>query len=109
MDGTPDHVTMRVGDLERSLDWYQRHLEYEEKYRDDVDGTTTVGLGPESMHEDGALLELVPSESGSSSFESHLLWFAHRPLAPGGESGDAGERTGSRTPLARPVNPVVCT
>ncbi|MFB6133609.1 MAG: VOC family protein, partial [Halanaeroarchaeum sp.] len=38
--------------------------EYEEKYRDDVDGTTTVGLCPESMHEDGALLELVPSESG---------------------------------------------
>ncbi|MEF8853594.1 MAG: VOC family protein, partial [Haloarculaceae archaeon] len=33
MDGTLDHVMMRVEDLEESLDWYTTHLDYEEKGR----------------------------------------------------------------------------
>ncbi|TKX83263.1 glyoxalase, partial [Halorubrum sp. SS5] len=33
MDGTFDHVMIRVEDLEESLDWYQTHLNYEEKGR----------------------------------------------------------------------------
>jgi len=62
MDGTLDHVMLRVSDLQESLDWYQTHLEYEEKDRYEGDGFTIVYLGPEDMHEDGALLELTHNE-----------------------------------------------
>ena len=33
MNGLLDHVMIRVDDLQESLDWYQTHLEYEEKDR----------------------------------------------------------------------------
>jgi len=56
MDGTFDHVMIRVEDLEESLDWYQTHLNYEEKGRWEADTFTNVYLGPEEMHEDGATL-----------------------------------------------------
>jgi len=59
MDGTFDHVMIRVEDLEESLDWYQTHLNYEEKGRWEADTFTNVYLGPEEMHEDGATLELT--------------------------------------------------
>jgi len=59
MDGTLDHVMMRVEDLEASLDWYTTHLDYEEKGRWEADTFTNVFLGPEDMHEDGGLLELT--------------------------------------------------
>jgi len=62
MDGTLDHTMIRVADLEESLDWYQTHLEYEEKDRYEGDGFTIVYLGPEDMHEDGAMLELTHNE-----------------------------------------------
>ena len=62
MDGTLDHTMIRVADLERSLDWYRTHLEYEEKDRHEGDGFTIVYLGPEEMHEDGALLEITHNE-----------------------------------------------
>ncbi len=62
MDGTLDHTMIRVSDLEESLDWYQTHLEYEEKDRYAGDGFTIVYLGPEGMHEDGAMLELTHNE-----------------------------------------------
>ena len=62
MDGTLDHVMMRVEDLEESLDWYETHLEYEEKDRYEGDGFTIVYLGPEGMHEEGAMLELTYNE-----------------------------------------------
>jgi len=52
MDGTFDHVMIRVEDLEESLDWYQTHLNYEEKGRWEADTFTNVYLGPEEMHED---------------------------------------------------------
>jgi lactoylglutathione lyase len=56
---------MRVGDLDESLDWYQSHLNYEEKDRYEGDGFTIVYLGPEDMHEDGAMLELTHNEGES--------------------------------------------
>ena len=59
MDGTFDHVMIRVEDLEASLDWYQTHLNYEEKGRWEADTFTNVFLGPEEMHDDGAMLELT--------------------------------------------------
>ncbi|WP_440771741.1 VOC family protein [Natronorubrum sp. DTA28] len=62
MDGTLDHTMIRVEDLEESLDWYQTHLEYEEKDRYEGDGFTIVYLGPEEMHEEGAMLELTHNE-----------------------------------------------
>ncbi len=62
MDGTLDHVMMRVEDLEESLEWYETHLEYEEKDRYEGDGFTIVYLGPAEMHEEEALLELTHNE-----------------------------------------------
>jgi lactoylglutathione lyase len=59
MSGVLDHTMMRVSDLEASLDWYGTHLGYEEKDRHEGDGFTIVYLGPEGMHEDGAMLELT--------------------------------------------------
>jgi lactoylglutathione lyase len=72
MDGTLDHVMMRVADLEESLDWYGSHLDYEEKDRWEADDFTVVYLGPEEMHEEGAMLELThnhgagPEEMGDA-------------------------------------------
>jgi len=62
MDGTLDHVMLRVADLEESVDWYETHLEYEEKDRYEGDGFTLVYLGPEVMGENDALLELTHNE-----------------------------------------------
>ena len=59
MDAPLDHVMMRVADLETSLDWYQTHLNYEEKGRWEADTFTNVYLGPENAHEAGAVLELT--------------------------------------------------
>ena len=63
-----DHTMMRVGDLEASLDWYRTHLAYEEKDRFEGDGFTIVYLGPEDMHEDGAMLELTHNEGETPEF-----------------------------------------
>ncbi|MFB6266838.1 MAG: VOC family protein [Halodesulfurarchaeum sp.] len=57
--GTVDHVMMRVEDLEESLEWYTTHLDYEVKRRSEHDTFTLVFLGPEEVHDDGALLELT--------------------------------------------------
>ncbi len=59
MTGIVDHTMIRVGDLEESLDWYTTNLAYEEKDRHEGDGFTIVYLGPENMHEDGAMLEIT--------------------------------------------------
>jgi len=59
MAHTLDHVMMRVEDLGESLDWYTGHLDYEEKDRHEGDGFTIVYLGPEEMHDAGAMLELT--------------------------------------------------
>ncbi|MFC6767505.1 VOC family protein [Natrinema soli] len=62
MDGTLDHTMIRVADLEESLEWYQGHFDYEEKDRFEGDDFTIVYLGPEDMHEDGAMLEITHNE-----------------------------------------------
>jgi len=61
---TLDHTMMRVEDLEASLDWYQDYLNYEEKSRWEADTFTNVFLGPEDVHEEGALLELTYNHDG---------------------------------------------
>jgi lactoylglutathione lyase len=59
MSATVDHTMIRVEDLEESVEWYTTHLDYEEKSRSVHDTFTLVFLGPEDVHEDGALLELT--------------------------------------------------
>ena len=59
MQPTLDHVMMRVEDLDRSLEWYSTHFDYEEKGRWEADTFTNVFLGPEDVHDQGALLELT--------------------------------------------------
>jgi len=66
MFGELDHTMIRVEDLEESLDWYQTHFDYEEKGRWEADTFTNVFLGPEDVHEDGALLELTYNHDGRS-------------------------------------------
>ncbi|MEY7848455.1 VOC family protein [Natrarchaeobius sp. A-rgal3] len=73
MDGTLDHVMLRVTDLDESLEWYRTHLSYEEKGRYEGDGFTIVYLGPEDMHEDGAMLELTHNE-GDDELEVGDAW-----------------------------------
>ena len=59
MQATLDHTMMRVHDLAESMDWYTEYLDYEEKGRWEADTFTNVFLGPEDVHEEGALLELT--------------------------------------------------
>ncbi|WP_224269702.1 VOC family protein [Haloprofundus salinisoli] len=59
MSGVLDHTMIRVGDLEESLEWYKTNLDYEEKDRWEADTFTNVYIGPEEMHEEGAMLELT--------------------------------------------------
>jgi lactoylglutathione lyase len=59
MSAIVDHTMIRVEDLEESVEWYTTHLDYEEKSRTVHDTFTLVFLGPEDVHEDGALLELT--------------------------------------------------
>ena len=61
---TLDHTMIRVEDLEQSLDWYQTHLDYEEKGRWEAETFTNVFLGPAGVHEDGAVLELTYNHDG---------------------------------------------
>ena len=61
---TLDHTMMRVEDLEASLEWYQEYLDYEEKGRWEAETFTNVFLGPEDVHEEGALLELTYNHDG---------------------------------------------
>jgi len=64
MHATLDHTMMRVEDLETAIDWYQRHLDYEEKGRWEAETFTNVFLGPEEMHDEGATLELTYNHDG---------------------------------------------
>jgi lactoylglutathione lyase len=73
MSHTLDHVMMRVEDLDESLDWYTTHLDYEEKGRWEADTFTNVFLGPEDVHDDGALLELTYNHDGRS-YEMGDAW-----------------------------------
>jgi lactoylglutathione lyase len=73
MQGTLDHVMMRVEDLGEATDWYQEHLGYVEHGRWDADTFTNVFLAPEDKHEDGALLELTYNHDGRS-YEMGDAW-----------------------------------
>ena len=84
MSGTLDHVMMRVEDLEESLDWYTTHLNYEEKDRWEADTFTNVYLGPEEMHEEGAMLELTYNH-GDNSYEMGDAWGHIAVRVPEGE------------------------
>jgi len=66
MEGTLDHVMMRVEDLDASLDWYKTHFGYEEYGRWEADTFTNVFLAPPDKHEDGATLELTYNHDGRS-------------------------------------------
>lgn len=61
-----DHVMIRVENLEKSIEWYQTHLDYEEKGRWEADTFTNVFLGPKEMHQHGAMLELTYNHDGRS-------------------------------------------
>ncbi len=65
-DGVLDHTMIRVEDLERSVDWYTTNLEYEEKHRSEHETFTLVFLGPEDVHDQGAVLELTYNHDGRS-------------------------------------------
>lgn len=65
-DGTLEHVMIRVEDLDASLAWYQKHLDYVEYSRDGDDEYTIVKLGPQDKAADGALLELTLNHDGRS-------------------------------------------
>ena len=73
MESAFDHVMIRVEDLDESLDWYETHLNYEEKGRWEADTFTNVFLGPEDVHEAGALLELTYNHDGRS-YEMGDAW-----------------------------------
>ncbi|MFC7045844.1 VOC family protein [Halobacteriaceae archaeon GCM10025711] len=73
MQGTLDHVMMRVADLDDSMAWYRDHLDYEEKGRWEGEDFTIVYLGPEDVHDDGALLELTYNH-GEDDYEMGDAW-----------------------------------
>jgi len=73
MNATLDHVMMRVEDLDATLDWYGDHLDYEEKGRWEADTFTNVYLGPEDVHEEGALLEITYNHD-DRSYELGDAW-----------------------------------
>jgi lactoylglutathione lyase len=87
MSGTLDHVMMRVEDLEESLDWYGTHLGYEEKARWEADSFTNVYLGPEGMHDEGAMLELTYNH-GDHEYEMGDAWGHIAVRVPEGELED---------------------
>ena len=59
-----DHTMMRVYDLEATQAWYETHLDYVEHGRWEGDTFTNVFLGPEDVHDEGALLELTYNHDG---------------------------------------------
>jgi lactoylglutathione lyase len=83
MDGSLDHVMIRVADLQESLNWYSTHLDYEEKDRFEGDGFTFVYLGPQDMHKDGAMLELTHNEGEVPDLGD--AWGHIAVCVPGGE------------------------
>ncbi|WP_435197244.1 VOC family protein [Natronomonas sp. EA1] len=79
-----DHVMMRVEDLDASLDWYQTHLDYEEKGRWEADTFTNVYLGPAEMGEDAAYLELTYNH-GEHTYDMGDKWGHIAVRVPEGE------------------------
>ena len=73
MTGLLDHTMIRVSDLEESVDWYETHLDYEEKDRYEGEGFTIAYLGPEDMGDAEAMLELTSNE-GQDEVEIGDAW-----------------------------------
>jgi lactoylglutathione lyase len=73
MNGGLDHTMMRVAELDESVSWYQQNLGYEEFERFEGEDFTIVYLGPEEMHDDGAMLELTHNE-GDDDLELGDAW-----------------------------------
>ena len=73
MTATLDHTMMRVEDLDAALEFYTEAIDYEEKGRWEADTFTNVFLGPEDVHEEGALLELTYNHDGRS-YEMGDAW-----------------------------------
>ncbi|KAB1196862.1 MULTISPECIES: VOC family protein [Haloferax] len=88
MSGILDHVMIRVEDLDESLDWYTTHLDYEEKGRWEADTFTNVYLGPEDLHEEGAVLELTYNH-GDHTYEMGDAWGHIAVRVPEGELEEA--------------------
>ncbi len=72
-DGVIDHTMIRVEDLEASLDWYTETLGYEVKRRSEHDTFTLVFVGPEDVHDEGAVVELTYNHDGRS-YEMGDAW-----------------------------------
>ena len=91
MSGTLDHVMMRVEDLEESVDWYQTHLNYEEKGRWDADTFTNVYLGPPDSHDESAFLELTYNHD-DRTYEMGDAWGHIAVRVPEGDLESSYER-----------------
>jgi lactoylglutathione lyase len=68
-----DHTMIRIEDLEETLDWYRNHFGWEEKDRWEADTFTNVYIGPEDMHDEGAMLELTYNH-GDHSYDFGDAW-----------------------------------
>ncbi|MDR5657418.1 VOC family protein [Halodesulfurarchaeum sp. HSR-GB] len=90
MNGTLDHVMVRVSNLADSVDWYQTHLDYEEKGRHEGDGFTIVYLGPADMHPESAMLELTHNEGETPTLGD--AWGHVAVRVPEGELDSAYEQ-----------------
>lgn len=87
MDGTIDHVMLRVESLGDSIDWYRTHFGYEERDRYDGDGFTIVYLAQPDQPEQAAMLELTHNEGESPHIGDAWGHIALR--VPEGELGEA--------------------
>jgi len=84
MDATLDHTMIRVEDLEETTDWYSEHLDYVEHGRWEADSFTNVFMGPEEVHDEGALLELTYNHD-DRSYEMGDAWGHIAVRVPEGE------------------------
>lgn len=64
--GVLDHTMIRVEDLDAAVEWYTSHFGWEEKRRSERETFTLSFLGPEDLHDHGAVLELTYNHDGRS-------------------------------------------
>jgi len=64
MDGILDHTMVRVADMNTAVEWYADNLDYVEHKRSEHDDYTLSFVGPETVHDQGALLELTENHDG---------------------------------------------
>lgn len=67
MDGTIDHLMVRVENLDESIEWYKTVFDYTEvRGRVEAETFTNVFLAPADRHPDSAYLELTYNHDGRS-------------------------------------------